>query len=108
MIRRPPRSTLFPYTTLFRSPAAARSRMTRSTATCAEKVERLAAIDWRAPVSAKTPGKTRGVGGGPIGGGDAPLRPRGGEPPALLKNPFSPGVLARDPKRALLGAGSHT
>src|SRR5689334_24333929 len=26
MIRRPPRSTLFPYTTLFRSPAAARSR----------------------------------------------------------------------------------
>src|SRR5260370_29388508 len=25
MIRRPPRSTLFPYTTLFRSPAAARS-----------------------------------------------------------------------------------
>src|SRR5258705_8585198 len=26
MIRRPPRSTLFPYTTLFRSPARARSR----------------------------------------------------------------------------------
>src|SRR2546425_6728174 len=26
MIRRPPRSTLFPYTTLFRSPAARRSR----------------------------------------------------------------------------------
>src|SRR2546425_12953176 len=26
MIRRPPRSTLFPYTTLFRSPAAARAR----------------------------------------------------------------------------------
>src|SRR6266446_8808136 len=28
MIRRPPRSTLFPYTTLFRSPAAAGSRRT--------------------------------------------------------------------------------
>src|SRR3712207_9244726 len=26
MIRRPPRSTLFPYTTLFRSPAAAKKR----------------------------------------------------------------------------------
>src|SRR2546422_9574070 len=29
MIRRPPRSTLFPYTTLFRSPAAARVREPR-------------------------------------------------------------------------------
>src|SRR3712207_7925280 len=27
MIRRPPRSTLFPYTTLFRSPGAAESRL---------------------------------------------------------------------------------
>src|SRR5258707_2526905 len=27
MIRRPPRSTLFPYTTLFRSPAPVRSRL---------------------------------------------------------------------------------
>src|SRR5258705_9919271 len=27
MIRRPPRSTLFPYTTLFRSPPATRSRL---------------------------------------------------------------------------------
>src|SRR2546422_11615984 len=30
MIRRPPRSTLFPYTTLFRSPAPRRSRMLTS------------------------------------------------------------------------------
>src|SRR5216684_7433568 len=30
MIRRPPRSTLFPYTTLFRSPASARPRRTSS------------------------------------------------------------------------------
>src|SRR2546429_4129357 len=29
MIRRPPRSTLFPYTTLFRSPAAARDAQRR-------------------------------------------------------------------------------
>src|SRR2546425_7592473 len=33
MIRRPPRSTLFPYTTLFRSPSSAASRL-RSAATC--------------------------------------------------------------------------
>src|SRR5258708_18420452 len=30
MIRRPPRSTLFPYTTLFRSPSATRQRSARS------------------------------------------------------------------------------
>src|SRR5437762_8661855 len=30
MIRRPPRSTLFPYTTLFRSPTSSRSRPSRS------------------------------------------------------------------------------
>src|SRR3989442_4554511 len=30
MIRRPPRSTLFPYTTLFRSPAVASGRAARS------------------------------------------------------------------------------
>src|SRR5256885_13265571 len=32
MIRRPPRSTLFPYTTLFRSGSAARSKFERRTA----------------------------------------------------------------------------
>src|SRR2546423_6162020 len=30
MIRRPPRSTLFPYTTLFRSPSASKRRVRRS------------------------------------------------------------------------------
>src|SRR3989442_10997507 len=30
MIRRPPRSTLFPYTTLFRSPSSFRSRLERT------------------------------------------------------------------------------
>src|SRR2546426_5703992 len=34
MIRRPPRSTLFPYTTLFRSPQAARSRRLESQPIC--------------------------------------------------------------------------
>src|SRR5256885_7343049 len=39
MIRRPPRSTLFPYTTLFRSPAAARKEWQ------AEKIKATAWID---------------------------------------------------------------
>src|SRR3712207_8562801 len=34
MIRRPPRSTLFPYTTLFRSPVRRRSRRCRSERCC--------------------------------------------------------------------------
>src|SRR2546430_10280371 len=33
MIRRPPRSTLFPYTTLFRSPASSRTRLRTPTPT---------------------------------------------------------------------------
>src|SRR3989449_6084464 len=42
MIRRPPRSTLFPYTTLFRSPAAAAPRLApRKTATRELAVKRL-------------------------------------------------------------------
>src|SRR2546422_11772356 len=42
MIRRPPRSTLFPYTTLFRSPAAAAPRLApRKTATRQLAVKRL-------------------------------------------------------------------
>src|SRR2546422_7221070 len=35
MIRRPPRSTLFPYTTLFRSPRCGRAEFLRSPSSCA-------------------------------------------------------------------------
>src|SRR6266516_207216 len=38
MIRRPPRSTLFPYTTLFRSPAFAPSGLRRARVVMAERV----------------------------------------------------------------------
>src|SRR3712207_8810156 len=38
MIRRPPRSTLFPYTTLFRSGSPARRRTRRTTASSSEAV----------------------------------------------------------------------
>src|SRR5262245_65056976 len=34
MIRRPPRSTLFPYTTLFRSGSMGRSKVTRKPSSC--------------------------------------------------------------------------
>src|SRR5256885_11754143 len=37
MIRRPPRSTLFPYTTLFRSPVRARGRRRRASMSGAER-----------------------------------------------------------------------
>src|SRR5256885_11083367 len=36
MIRRPPRSTLFPYTTLFRSPPPARRRASSTAADCGD------------------------------------------------------------------------
>src|SRR5262245_63421775 len=49
MIRRPPRSTLFPYTTLFRSASAERSAMPagRTTGGCAPDWRRAAAASRR-------------------------------------------------------------
>src|SRR5258706_12143954 len=41
MIRRPPRSTLFPYTTLFRSPRADQARFIRSTDNMLALLQRL-------------------------------------------------------------------
>src|SRR3712207_8576414 len=40
MIRRPPRSTLFPYTTLFRSPRSGRSRVADAEEPYAQRVAR--------------------------------------------------------------------
>src|SRR3712207_8866921 len=56
MIRRPPRSTLFPYTTLFRSPASSRPPRVRS-----GRLERRPS----SPVTAAPPprGRRRGTGG---------------------------------------------
>src|SRR5260221_6989932 len=47
MIRRPPRSTLFPYTTLFRSSAAGRCRVRQAIAGAASGGNRVAALDGR-------------------------------------------------------------
>src|SRR2546425_7944731 len=42
MIRRPPRSTLFPYTTLFRSPYISQGDLARAMKTSEKRVKRLA------------------------------------------------------------------
>src|SRR5256885_16207037 len=68
MIRRPPRSTLFPYTTLFRSPAPAHARGNR-------------AGRRPAPETAPAQGAARRHGCGPGGAGAAALgRPRAAAP----------------------------
>src|SRR5437868_8063853 len=53
MIRRPPRSTLFPYTTLFRSPphGASHERVIPT-----ERIQRLLAPDFTAALDARSPG----------------------------------------------------
>src|SRR2546427_2006057 len=61
MIRRPPRSTLFPYTTLFRSPAAQEGRCAgaRCTAACGRRAAGTAALGWRTGAAADPgPGRT--------------------------------------------------
>src|SRR2546422_3392475 len=45
MIRRPPRSTLFPYTTLFRSTSPSRRRRARGESTCQGSRERRRATE---------------------------------------------------------------
>src|SRR2546426_5937367 len=64
--------------------------MSRSTATCAEKVERLAAIDWRSPMSANTPVKTGSVECGPIGGMMPLCAMRASKPTALMSTVLPP------------------
>src|SRR2546430_13110514 len=49
MIRRPPRSTLFPYTTLFRSPVRSFARLTRLPLTSMPFVEPRSTIQYDAP-----------------------------------------------------------
>src|SRR2546427_1858262 len=47
MIRRPPRSTLFPYTTLFRSPILTRSARDRRSHGCERPCKRRRSPSWR-------------------------------------------------------------
>src|SRR5256885_2668131 len=52
MIRRPPRSTLFPYTTLFRSPMIAAPRTPERTAGArASEIRDGMRIDWDVPIA---------------------------------------------------------
>src|SRR2546422_1951028 len=59
MIRRPPRSTLFPYTTLFRSPKHIRRKKTTSPARA--KPRAVAAAAPAKPAPAKKRGRRRGL-----------------------------------------------
>src|SRR5438876_4785228 len=62
MIRRPPRSTLFPYTTLFRSPSRPRGRVIRAacaTAWCGTPRPARARTGSRAPPPDPSPAETR-------------------------------------------------
>ncbi len=71
-------------------PAPARSSMSRSWATWAEKVDRLAAMDWRSPMSANTPPNTGKVDWGPIGGMMPLCAIRHSNPTALISTVLPP------------------
>ena len=64
-------------------------------ATCALKVERLAAMDWRSPMSAKKPPNDRQPAAGADRRHDPALRQRGGEPDRLEQHGLAAGVRAR-------------
>src|SRR2546425_4961019 len=60
MIRRPPRSTLFPYTTLFRSPLARRMRTQREAGECEPKFGTAGCAGFRCAPSARAEADTGG------------------------------------------------
>jgi len=64
--------------------------MSFSTATWAEKVERLAAMDWRSPMSANTPSNTGSVDCGPMGGTMPLCAMRQSNPTALISTVLPP------------------
>src|SRR2546430_4041900 len=60
MIRRPPRSTLFPYTTLFRSPAFhVDSKMVEVPFNLRRQLQSLDQLDWCSPLAAGDRKSTR-------------------------------------------------
>src|SRR2546427_1768422 len=82
MIRRPPRSTLFPYTTLFRSPATRRGRSAR------EPLGLRCGRDLVARDGSDAPGAAA------AGGALAPSRG-----PRVRRDAFAPGLGAAIPER---------
>src|SRR3712207_7016605 len=77
MIRRPPRSTLFPYTTLFRSAEAERGGAVRLRAR-RRGVGAAGAQPGQPPARAGEGGRREGASGAGPGGGARGRRPRGG------------------------------
>src|SRR2546430_8869985 len=92
MIRRPPRSTLFPYTTLFRSRGALdRLRVRPRLSGVSRRVSRGVRDD---PVLQGAP-DVSGIGGGRVGGrgsGGGAFPPGGGAPGSLPRVPPGRGV----------------
>src|SRR3712207_7264509 len=92
MIRRPPRSTLFPYTTLFRSELDALARRVDAGVEHRAEARRAGLADQRAVEDAEVRGGTDGVQGrgaegvaGHRGGRGRPRAPAGGRENTSLK-----------------------
>src|SRR2546427_7694852 len=61
MIRRPPRSTLFPYTTLFRSPISSATPVASRIVTSTDEARAAAGGDRLVPVEIERPEESRAV-----------------------------------------------
>src|SRR3712207_9232461 len=102
MIRRPPRSTLFPYTTLFRSDPAVGLRAVRALRTLVERLEALQAGNardqgWTWEQIAQLLGVTRQAAHKKHAGGRGPL-PRG-DLPWSNASPRTPPTASFLPRR---------
>src|SRR2546427_13047529 len=97
MIRRPPRSTLFPYTTLFRSPATAR----RDRPTASPEIDRSAPAKGQSP----SPGPAESTHGRP--GLGRRLAPHTRPHPVGRRKRLSRGRAPRQRQRAGHGAERH-
>ena len=84
-------------------PASASARTRRSMATCALKVERLAEMDCRSPMSAKNPPNAGSRVSGADRRDDAALRQRRRETDRLEEDGLAAGVGTADQQRALAG-----
>src|SRR5256885_3599991 len=84
MIRRPPRSTLFPYTTLFRSPCRARALLPER---CRVERWRVAHLDCRAVAPGRRGAGRRSRGGRARAGRHAGVHTRSEEHTSELQSP---------------------
>src|SRR3989449_6418472 len=98
MIRRPPRSTLFPYTTLFRSRGAERGGVERGRRQAAEVAHATAQERRLRPVGSVSPGPAEAEAGG--GRPPPPRPPPAGGPPHAPPRPRATRAGAAGRRRA--------